>query len=300
MTNNCYNHRMGSVRQKLVFTSLFIAATWCVSTGCTEDLVIDDLGAQMDSETSQNAQGDTSEASLCMPASSDDIAASPVVDVIIAVDNSAGMDDEVLMVQNALADFYSRLAASGVDGQITLITAPSPSDDDKVKNGICVGTPLGSGECPDDSSLPAYFHVLQAIASKDALTLIHSTFEQWKSRIRENSQIHLMVISDDNADVTADEFVALMNALTPPLENFFFHTVSASADKTAACEADPPSPCCDYAAKAGVEYQNLAGRTGGVSADLCQQDFSTAFNNIADGVISLRCESVMNVEIVPL
>lgn len=289
-------------RNPQYFFLLFFCWQFAGLAGCTVDAVIDDQAGAPDTSgntgdsATQPADSASESEITCTTVSSDGGSASTAVDFILAVDNSAGMEEEILMLQTELPRFVTSLQQQGLDIQLTLITGPAPDADDKKKNGICIPDPPGSGACPEDSNLPVYLHIPESIASKDALTRIHATAPTWLPRLRTDSAVHLMVISDDDADMEANRFIEEMAALSPGVTSFIFHTISASTDKAPACEADPPLACCETAAKAGSVYQSLSQQTGGISFDLCEQNFRSAFDQVQTVVFSSRCVNGSPVE----
>ncbi|MBN2716418.1 MAG: hypothetical protein JXX14_11225 [Deltaproteobacteria bacterium] len=273
---------------------VFILFSLWLASGCTEDLVVNDMGPKSAGEESDSdrpsADTDTGPM-ICAGSGTDSSVADAMLDFILVVDNSAGMEDEVRMLQAELPAFFLGLTQWGIDVHLTVISAPSPAEDDKIKNGICLDAPPGSGNCPNDSSLPTYLHIAQNIGSKDALTALLNTADRWNAAIRPGSQVHFMVVSDDNADVDAASFKAALAALTPPVSAFYFHGIGASMDKNVACDATPVHICCETAAKAAVVYQALSEQTGGVFHDLCDQDFIGAFKEVAAFISKSLCES---------
>ena len=260
-----------------------LAALALIATvGCASDVFVDDLGE------GEGDTGSTDLASLCTTGAAEGAPPTPA-DIVIAMDNSSGMDDEAALVQEHLPEFLSGLRRAGVDARITLITSPFPGTEEREKNGICLPAPEGSGACPDDSNPPLYVHVPAVIESRDALSVIADTHGQWRARLREGADVHFLLISDDNADDTAADFIGWMADATPPLTDFHFHTISASQDKRIACEADPLSPCCTFAAREGTVYRELAELTDGTWSDFCDHDFWASFEAISAAIVLLSC-----------
>jgi hypothetical protein len=227
-------------------------------------------------------------------------------DIVIAVDNSGSMDEEIVFVRQQLNAFSQQIVDSGIDVRIILITAPlaaeMPMQDPGLfggifgggnndrDNGICIDPPLGSGMCPADSNPPAYLHVPVEVGSNDALELIVSTFGQWRDHLRPNATKSFVVVTDDNAEngrdssAAGDPAATFSQALTG-LDAALFMTWRFSG---IFCFSD-----CEQAAKPGDVYKNLVTQTLGVSGDLCLQDFAPVFDELARAVIEgsmLDCE----------
>jgi hypothetical protein len=201
------------------------------------------------------------------------------VDIIIAVDNSNSMEWEANWVQDNLNDFSWQISSSGVDHHIVLISDVSPGDE----AGICVAPPLGAGSCPDDSNPPLYKHVPVSIGSNDALEKIAQSYDQWSDMLRPGSFRHVVVISDDDSDWGAWEFINSMASYPNPIGDFTFHAICSSLGwEDLTCIFQPLSPCCVIFAPArGQVYEDLVGITGGVLGDLCLQDFQPVFDEMA-------------------
>jgi hypothetical protein len=114
-----------------------------------------------------------------------------------------------------------------------------------------------------------------------------STYPRYASTLRPNSVKHLVVVTDDESDLSATEAKAELLALSPPTFNgFIFHGIYAFTE-------GKNDHCKDLAAAAGDQYKRLVAETGGVSGDLCLQDFKPVFDRIAQAVVGtarLACE----------
>ncbi len=213
----------------------------------------------------------------------------PPVDIVIAVDNSGSMEFEAGAVQSNMNSFSQQISAADIDVRIVMISATYPADEE----GVCVDPPLGDPPCPDGSNPPTYLHVAEPIASHDSLQVIRDTHEQWKDMLREGSYRHFVVVSDDNSDDSAQDFIDWMAALDPPITDFRFHAIVASIGPAQAmltnfCKALG----VPVTAAAGTVYMNLVDLTGGVYGDLCLQDFQPVFDELATEVsdVSIACE----------
>lgn len=197
-------------------------------------------------------------------------------DIIFVVDNSGSMSFEATEVQNNLNDFSMQIAASGVDAQVVLLSSYPDNG-----NGICIDAPLGSGGCPDDdTNLPDFLHVDLRIGSHDAWEELVDSAADWSSSIRKESSKHVVIISDDDPNMSDDDFNTDFLALDPSYEGYFHHSVVSHSD-------------CDSAASIGQDYIDLSIATGGIAADLCDQDFQAVFDALTTAVLEgteVACE----------
>jgi hypothetical protein len=212
-------------------------------------------------------------------------------DIIIAVDNSGSMDEEIVFVRDQLNRFSQLITDSGIDVRIILISSAigmqepdSDGDSDEQDNGICIDAPLGSGTCPDDTLAPRYVHIAEEVGSSDALNLFVDTYPSWRDQLRPNATKTFVVVTDDDATdeplTSASAFTTAITALDPQFSAFTFSGIYCFSE-------------CPDAAEIGRVYIDLVAQTSGVGGDLCLQDFAPVFDDLADAVIGqsqLDCE----------
>ena len=197
-------------------------------------------------------------------------------DIIFVVDNSGSMGYEVAEIQARMNDFSSQIVASGIDVHVVLISSYPNSG-----YGICIDPPLGGGGCPGaDNNPPTFTHVNQAVGSHNAWARVLSTHGQWAGAMREDAVKHLVVVTDDTPNMGWSNFDTQFKALHPSYADYVHHSV--------VCHSN-----CASAAGIGTEYITLSNNTGGVAADLCDQDFQAVFDVLSTEVIggsALSCE----------
>jgi hypothetical protein len=219
-------------------------------------------------------------------------------DIIVVVDNSGSMTEEAIQVQLSMNAFAATIINSGIDAHVVLISADSTSDE-----GICVPPPLGSGNCPGDEVLPAFRHVVQEVASSNALELTLATYDQWKDSLRPGASKTIAVISDDESAKDAATFTQELVALDASFQGFKFDAIVAPYELfPLVCFACNPTncatcdPCCapdennmlcvPLPADEGTVYKDLVTQTGGVLGDLCTQNFQPVFDDMATAVVT--------------
>ncbi len=239
-----------------------------------------DTDADDDPKTNKDNTTKISDAEECAGVSEEAKTEIRPADIVLIVDNSPSMENEAQAVQRNMNRFSELIINSGIDAQIVLLSCPSPG----CGVGICVDTPLGSGNCPNDTKLPKYKHVPQEVTSSNALVLVHSSYNRWKDMLRPNGQLHFVVVTDDDSrEMTAVRFKNVMANVNPPQTDFIFHGITSS--RTGMVGG------CDFAIRGRV-YEKLITETGGVISDLCKQDFDPVFDELANSVVqsSLSCE----------
>jgi len=242
--------------------------------------------------TSSGAGAGLPDADTCASVSSEAQAGKQPADIIIAVDTSGSMNEEIGEVQQNLNKFAQIITASGVDVHVVMIADAT----------MCIPAPLGSGACNGaDEKLPGYRHVVQTVASSDAFQQILNTYPQWKDSLRPNALKTFAVVSDDDSAMGASAFASQLVALDPSLTGFKFDAIvsSQSGDLCPlqcgffACP-NCANPCCNkvspvcepLAADEGKVYKDLVSQTGGVLGDLCLQNFDPVFNDMATAVVA--------------
>jgi hypothetical protein len=205
-------------------------------------------------------------------------------DIIFVVDNSPSMIDETNAVQAELNEFSQQIVDAGIDIRVLLLTAyPDPDAAPEIDTGVCIEPPLGGGGCPaDDDNQPIFAHVQQLIGSQHALAKILSTESIWQSMMRPDSKKHIIVVSDDDSYVSANDFDAQFLAFDPSHAGYAFHGIVAT------------EPCGEGAV--GEQYLALAELTGGVIGNLCDQEFQPLFDLLSTAVLegtSLACTWAM-------
>ena len=198
------------------------------------------------------------------------------VDIIFAVDSSGSMDEEIVFVQDNLNRFSQQIVMSGVDVRVIMLAE---------HGSVCVGAPLGSGRCPDDSNPPRYIRLDQEVDSNDALNVYVDSFPSYRSQLRPGTRKVFVVITDDDAtDGPLNNAAAFRNAVAQ-LDAALFADWAYSG---IFCFSD-----CEDAAAIGTVHAELVSLTRGVSGDLCLQDFAPVFDQLAKAIITgaeLSCE----------
>jgi hypothetical protein len=246
------------------------------------------------------------------------------VDIIVVIDNSGSMQDEIDAVeQNINVNFANTLQANDVDYRVILI---SRHERERRQTSICVTAPLSANAtCPPMPDQPAFTeHFYQyslKVDSLNSLVLVIDTFDAtvqdefdlapmgWGAWLRPNaSKVFLEITDDDSLEMSAAEFTAAITAKsaqfgTPEAPKFRFHSIVGIGEKPTPTEAwlpDEPlqtSECTgneDTVENAGPVYQELSRATGGLRFPICQYTaFDTVFDEIAKNVASsavIACE----------
>lgn len=234
------------------------------------------------------------------------------VDIILLLDNSGSMADELEAAeQNINLNFASVLATSEVDYRVILISRhrrEPRQDSGESSTSVCVSSPLSTQDDCRNASDPAFgerfFHYSTKVESDDSLDILLDTFEPpfdddhedrgnnapegWSEWLRPGAKKVFLEMTDDNEDMSASDFLESLTQMAPEHFGpdpatlpFVFHSIVGLAEKSdpsAAYQSDEPlqTALCDGGGNnvdnAGEVYQQLSILTNGLRFPLCQFD----------------------------
>jgi len=228
---------------------------------------------------------------LCTPACTQAVepAKTPPVDVILVVDNSGSMTEEIAQVianiNQSLADL---LSASGLDYRVIMISTKGTLLQDQE---VCVAPPLGGAACGDNP--PLYRAIDQDVASTNSLSLILSTYDSanpslnWSTSLRYDAVKFFIEVTDDNSALSATTFDTQLLAKQPAgmfgtaaNRNYVFHSIVGVTPGN-------PSIKCSTAVNNGAQYQFLSTLTGGGLYSVCASDYAPLLSEIANGIVAV-------------
>lgn len=229
------------------------------------------------------------------------------VDIILVLDNSGSMDDELQAVEdNINLNFASILIDSDVDYRVILLSRhrEEPRESSSfASTSVCVTTPLSSlSACPtQDGPVSAaedgpafserFFHYSTKVESDDSFDVVLGTYLPpfaeddledaydnaplgWSEWLRPGAKKVFLELTDDNEDMSAAEFVSELVKLAPEhfgsdpqSPTFVFHSIVGLVEKAAPTEA--------YLADEPLQEARCTGNDGDVtSAGLTYQELS--------------------------
>jgi hypothetical protein len=243
------------------------------------------------------------------------------IDVIIVIDNSGSMSQEIEAVENNInSNFADIIRQSGIDFRVIMISAHGDFEDRR----ICVAEPLSGTNCSPIPGQPAntqnFFQYDLPIGSRNSLPRIIESFDQpdqhgfapngWQEWLRpEAFKVFLEITDDepsgrfpDGSDVNALEFERQLFQLggqfgTEGDRNFIFHSI-IGVDENNNMAFQPTDPInndrCPYGVNVGLEYQKLSIATGGLRYSICNLDsYDVVFQAVAQNIIEqakIGCE----------
>lgn len=272
-----------------------VGVTLTATTGDSTGGASMDPGSEHDSgkldlplETSSGPSNDETSGECASVSEESSVGLQPA-DIIFVLDNSGSMDFEVNAVRANMNAFSSQIFLANIDARVVVLSS-LPGDG----AGVCIDPPLGSGMCPaDDNNPPQFTHLPVRIGSNDGLLHLVQQFPNFAHVMRPHASKHVVIVTDDDSDLAANDFVNMFNALDPANIGFTFHGIVADQDPITSCFPAPAKPCCAISAAPGTVYLTLISQTGGVFGNLCEQNFQPIFDQLAMAVVAgstLSCE----------
>ena len=232
------------------------------------------------------------------------------VDIIWMVDNSSSMEPSVAEVKAGMNNFAALIAATSLDYKVILL---SKRGTDALE--ICIPQPLaGDASCGNG---PRFFQSSVDVLSTQPLEQFLGTLgqtegykqgqsrggEPWAQELRPEASKTIVVVTDDNARLSASQFKNFAGGqnpfnslMLPPgildpswnglFNGFLFSGIYGWGD------ANDPSVVCEYPdmsspPNSGATYTTLVQQSGGVRAQLCDgaAAWSGFFNSVAQAVV---------------
>lgn len=206
-------------------------------------------------------------------------------DIIWVVDQSGSMNQETQYVQAKINDFANAISASSIDYRVVMIARDSSS------NAICVPAPLSGGSCGDG---PRFKLVDQYVDSNDGPAKMLAQYPNYDDFLRPEAMKHIIFVTDDNSNMNATTFKNNLAALAPTgmFANYKVHAIySYNPSGSGNCSGTFGS-----GAAVGAVYTELVTSTGGARGVICNDDWTTVFNEIQAAVVSgsqVACELEM-------
>ncbi len=249
------------------------------------------------------------------------------VDIVWMVDNSASMLPAIQQVTAGLNDFAALIAAKNLDYQVVMLSLRSATSPVLINGSnrypVCIPQPLaGDASCGNGQR---FFQSSIDIRSTQPLEQFMGTLAQtdgymqgqekggepWAQKLRPEATKTIVVVTDDNARLSAADFETFpggqnpFNSLTLPpgildpswnglFDGYLFSGIygwGSNNDPAVTCVysdgTKPPS--------AGPTYTTLVNKTGGVRAKLCDESaaWGPFFEDVAQAVeqtSKLSCE----------
>jgi hypothetical protein len=248
----------------------------------------------------------------CTPASSA-AAIKPPVDIIVAIDQSGSMSEEVPRVRNGINKLSEFLLLSGLtDFRVVAIAGYNGSSVDadgasfptSTSLALCVPPPLGAATCGAETARFRQSNI--NVQGFNALKIIATSYDSttaglmWRDFIRAGSAKSIVVITDDDSNsmctgtycgITAADFDARLLGKPGAPFGIAGNRRYVAYPIIGASTYPLETACGTAAANAGPEYIKLAKTTGGKWYPICDSDFGPSFSDIGKSIVTrAACE----------
>lgn len=220
-------------------------------------------------------------------------ATEPVVDVLFVVDNSSSMANEQQALQNNFPAFIDYFANSGLDYHIGMVSTDVQRPDHSGKLRVFQDYRFIDNETPNPANIfqgmTSTLGVLSGseesgrAAAYTALELIVDTPRN-EGFLRPEAELHIIFVSDtfDNSSanpVTRNEFLSWAANLKVRPGLVTMHGIVVL----------PNDGSCPNG-RVGTQYVDYATVTGGITASICEQDWSPALDALGLQTSGLKQE----------
>jgi hypothetical protein len=219
----------------------------------------------------------------------------PRVDIVWVVDASGSMLDEQIKIGKNLAAFADAITNAAIDVRIVMMTtsAAIPVICPVVSPDPLAGTPLATD--------PRYQFLEMRVDSNNPLDIAVDNYAAYSGFLRPGAKTHFVFVTDDESSyrglATPDERAAAFSTDMRALlgHDFIQHTVSSAGPVPCSdpnCMPDPETGICVFvmlgcgAARPGDTYYALATMTNGLSASICESDWSVIFQPLTEAIIA--------------
>jgi hypothetical protein len=213
----------------------------------------------------------------------------PPVDIIMSVDQSGSMGDDLANVKANINELSQFLSESGLDVRVVMIGTVGTGTYD-----ICVPPPLGGPNCTSNGD--RFRTVNSNVQSSDTLNIILTTLSStttgtmWLDFLRKDSVKVFVPITDDNSYLAAKDFDSQLLDKSPlfgtaKARRYAFYPIVGAA-------AYPSETTCgSNAVNPGSVYLDLAKLTKGRWYPICSKDFGPVFQDMAKDIgATIACD----------
>lgn len=205
----------------------------------------------------------------------------PPIDIILIIDQSESMDEEIKSIHSSINNLSAMLNTTGIDYHVVMIATKNGANSSPYN--VCVPPPLGGANC--DSNGTTFRLVNQFIYSTDGLKYVLSTLDLtagdkvWADFLRPDALKIFIPVTDDRSDVSAVNFDAQLLGKangafgTDKARNYKFYPIIGA-------NAYPAETKCSTAVENGSVYIELTKMTGGKWFSVCTASFADVFTEI--------------------
>lgn len=201
--------------------------------------------------------------------------------VVFVIDTSGSMDEEAALVQQNINRFVDATTSAGLeDYRVVMVSEQS---------FVEVPDPLRTDQ-------KHFKYIEEEVGSSEPLADLLERFDDYATFLLPDVMTHFVVVTDDESSVTADNFIAQMDAKLDG--DFRVHAVASPPTGTMPTvnpndlisvitglvnRGGCTGPNGDASAS-GVENYKAAQKTGGLTFSICADDWTSLFSELASEV----------------
>ena len=212
------------------------------------------------------------------------------VDIIISIDQSGSMIEEIDSLKNNVNNLPKLLAESNLDYRVIMVAQVGTGQYD-----ICVPPPLGGPDCGPNGDV--FRPIDHLVTSNDSLVVLLRTLRHpvekvaWHDFLRPGVlKVFVPITDDESTDIGGPAFDAELLRRgaplfgTPTSRNYVFFPVIGVNDY-------PDTTSCPASDGPGREYQHLANITSGRWFSVCRPSLAPVLDEIANAAReAVSCE----------
>lgn len=229
----------------------------------------------------------------------------PKVDIVWVVDASGSMLDEQIKIGMNLTQFADKITKASLDVHIVMMTTSA---------AIPVICPVTSPDPLAGTALagdPRYRFLESLVDSNNPLDIAVRNYPMYSNFLRADAATHFVFVTDDESrykgmptpEGRAQTFYTDMKALLG--RDFTQHTIASDGPLPCSdlnCMPDINTGICVFvmlgcgAAAPGATYYALAAQTKGLTASICESNWTPIFDKLSEAVIKsapLPCNYVI-------
>ena len=219
------------------------------------------------------------------------------VDLVWVIDNSGSMTDNIAQVRKNFDAFMASLSASA-DVKVILLSQSTGTLGLKLpasaKGGSQIEVSVGSWDpasiaaaasCPADALITGVKALICGVdLSKSGVKPTNYTTGQEEkvrgkvlSQFREGAaRSYIFVTDDDSISFKGENFVAALKVTSPKTLPKVYSFRGIQAKGAGSCQVS----------NVGTQYEIMEKATGGKSFDICSDDWSSSFSQLADSIVT--------------
>lgn len=226
-------------------------------------------------------------------------ASNPKIDIVWVVDTSGSMFGEQKLIKDNLAAFADSISKANLDLNIIMVSESPTLIPIGFQFGICPELPPDPLTGSPLQMDPRYHFVRTRVDSPEPLTVAVQRYPEYSKFLRPDSSVHYIFVTDDDARYAGGDAAGRARQFQMDMTQrlgrpFRAHIIASPVGQRCSnpnCMPDPNMLICALvdatctAAGGGDTYYSLAPLTQGLSASICEADWTKIFAAFQENII---------------